>query len=258
MPQLAAITKETHAGKSWKRYQSYDFAAKDNLAPLAGAEIARAVSTLPMAFVKHQDTFSLVAVLSLTPGTNMFTGQNGQWLGGYVPAVFRGYPFMLAAAEGRDDLILCVNEDSGLILDDPGAEPFFDEQGQVSGPVQEILNFLSQIEQNRAVTNQAVNALAEAGIITKWQLKIKDGDQEKPITGLYRVDEAKLNTLADESFLKLRKAGSLPIAYGQLLSMGNIQIFEKLSTMHQARAGAAAEPPDFNTFLGNDDVISFD
>jgi hypothetical protein len=87
-------------------------------------------------------------------------------------------------------------------------------------------------------------------------LKIKDGDQEKPITGLYRVDEAKLNTLADESFLKLRKAGSLPIAYGQLLSMGNIQIFEKLSTMHQA--GAAAEPPDFNTFLGNDDVISFD
>ncbi|MCA1786045.1 MAG: SapC family protein [Desulfobacteraceae bacterium] len=258
MPQLAAITKESHAGKSWKRFQSYNFASKDNLAPLAGAEVAKAVLTLPMAFVKQQDTFSLVAVLSLAPGTNLFTGQNGRWLGGYVPAVFRGYPFLLAKAEGRDDLILCVHEDSGLILDDKSAEPFFDDQGQVSPPVQEILNFLSRIEQNKAITNQAVSVLADAGLITEWPLKIKEGEQEKPVTGLYMVDEAKLNTLEDELFLKLRKAGSLPIAYGQLLSMGNIQAFEKLADMQTSQARAAAEQPDFKAFLGDDDVISFE
>jgi hypothetical protein len=250
MPRLTAVTKQHHAEKSWKKFHSYGFASKEALAPLAGAEIARAISTLPLAFVKRQGAFSLVAVLSLIPGKNMFTGKNGQWLGEYVPAFFRGYPFMLAAAEGRDDLILCVNEDSGLIVNDKRAEPFFDSRGQLAGPLQTIMNFLSQIEQNRAMTRQAVAALAGAGVVTEWPLQIKGAKQDKPVTGLYRVDEAKLNALSDDLFLKLRKAGSLAIAYGQLLSMGNIRIFDKLASLHQAEMNRSAGNP-------NDDILSF-
>lgn len=249
MPQVTAVTKQHHAGKSWKKFQSYDFASKEALAPLAGAEITRAISTFPLAFVKRQDAFSLVAVLSLTPGKNMFTGKNGQWLGEYVPAFFRGYPFILAAAEGRDDLILCVNEGSGLIVNDKSAEPFFDNQGQLAGPVQKIMDFLSQIEQNRAMTRQAVSGLADTKVIEEWPLKIQYNDQKTPVTGLYRVDEAKLNALSDDQFLKLRKAGSLAIAYGQLLSMGNVRVFEKLSAVHQAEKNRSANP--------NDDILSF-
>ncbi len=232
MPKLSAITKDTHANKSWTRFQSYQFAAQDNLAPLVSAELAKSIQNFPIAFIKQQDSFTLVAVLSLTPGQNMFVAPNGQWLGGYVPSVFRGYPFRLAKAEGRDDLILCVDEDSGLIHDDPNmGEPFFDENGEISKPVKDVLNFLQQIEKNRAVTHVAVSSLANAGLITEWNLKVKDGDQEKPVTGLYMIDEAKLNSLDDAEFLKLRKSGSLPIAYGQLFSMGNIQIFERLAKL---------------------------
>jgi hypothetical protein len=68
-----------------------------------------------MAFIKQQDNFVLVGLLSLTPGQNVFVAQDGRWLGAYVASVFRGYPFRLARAEGRDDLILCIDEDSGLI-----------------------------------------------------------------------------------------------------------------------------------------------
>ena len=114
--------------------------------------------------------------------------------------------------------------------------------------MKDILNFLNQVEQNKAATNVA-------GVITEWPLKIKDGDQEKPVTALYRIDEAKLNSLADEQFLKIRKAGALPIAYAQLLSMGNIQIFEKLAKVQEQ---SVVKTPDFGSFLlGDDDVISF-
>jgi hypothetical protein len=73
-------------------------------------------------------------------------------------------------------------------------------------------------------TRVAVSALAGAGLITEWSLKAKVGGEEKNITGLYRVDEEKLNTIDDETFLDLRKSRSLPIAYAQLLSMGNIAV----------------------------------
>jgi len=147
-----------------------------------------------------------------------------------VPSAFRGYPFRLARAEAQDDLILCVDEDSGLVSGDKAAgEPFFDDNGEITQPVKDVLDFLNQVERNRAVTETAVAGLAEAGLITEWPLKIKDQDQEKPVTGLFRIDEPKLNTLDDDRFLKLRKAQALPIAYAQLLSMNNIQVFAQLA-----------------------------
>ena len=82
MTQLSAITNQSHTDKSWIRYSSYSFASKSSIANLVGAEIPKAVSGgLPMAFVKEQDAFFLAAVLSPTPGTNLFVTQTGKWLG---------------------------------------------------------------------------------------------------------------------------------------------------------------------------------
>jgi hypothetical protein len=261
MPQPTPITKQTHTNKSWSRFLAYTFAAKDNLAFLAGAEIAKAVSDMPMAFLKQKDRFYLVAVLSLTPGTNLFVAPNGRWLGKYIPSVFRSYPFLLAKVKGYDTPVLCVDEDSGLVHDDQTVgEPFFDETGEVSKPVKEILNFLNQVEQNRTATNLAVASLAEAGVLTEWTLKIKDGDQEKTVTGLYRIDESKLNALEDEPFLKTRKAGALPIAYAQLLSMGNMQNLAQLAKVREqmAQAQRKEKDPDIPTIFGGSDMFSFE
>lgn len=259
MPNITPISKEKHKNKSWTKYASYQFAAKDILAPLVGAEVAKAVLAFPMAFMKQQTNFTLVAVLSLTPGQNMFVAPNGQWLGSYVPSAYRGYPFRLAKAEGNEDLILCVDEDSGLINDDPNAgEPFFDESGETSKQVKDILNFLGQIEQSRTVTQLAVASLDEAGVITEWNLKVKVGEEEKPVAGLYTIDEAKLNNLEDDQFLRLRKTGGLPIAYGQLLSMGNVVVFERLAKIHEQMGKQQQQPaPDFGINLGDDDTFHF-
>jgi hypothetical protein len=125
--------------------------------------------------------------------------------------------------------------------------------------VKGVLDFLNQVERNRAVTETAVACLAEAGLITEWSLKIKDQDQEKPVTGLFRIDESKLNALDDDQFLKLRKAQALPIAYAQLLSMNNIQMFAQLANAQaqMAQVKSAPQVPDIQPMLGDDDMISF-
>jgi len=259
MPHLVPITPETHQNRFWQRYPSYAFSKKNQLAPIVVAELGKAIQSFPMAFVRQQESFLLVCLTSLTPGQNMFVAPDGQWLGSYVPSAFRGYPFQLARADGTDDLILCIDENAGLVSDTSG-EPFFDAQGQLSKSVKDIMDFLVQVEQNRSVTQRVVNALADAGLIAEWPLKITAGEKQVPITGLYRVDEARLNSLDDAAFLTLRKKGSLPVAYAQLLSMVNITIFEKLGKIQEQAAPAGtstANAPDIGVALGDDDLISF-
>lgn len=255
MTHLAAVNPKRHVGRSWRRYTTYAFAAKDCIAPLTAAEIASAAKTLPLAFVRQGDDFLLVAVLSLTPGTNLFVGADGRWLGGYIPSVFRGYPFRLARGGKKNELLFCVDEDSGLVSKDrSGGEVFYDDDGSLSGPVTEVLNFLTRVEKSRAATSVAVAALADEKLLVDWPLKIKVGERDQPVTGLYRVDEAGLNRLEDARFLAIRKAGALPVAYGQLLSMGNILILEKMAKMPAHKTDKA---PDISTMLGDDDMLSF-
>lgn len=254
MTQLVAVTPERYSGKFWLRYSSYAFAAHSNLAPLVGAELARAAQSMPIAFIEQGNRYILVGVLSLLPGQNLFVGPQGQWLGDYVPSCFRSYPFLLAGAEGREDRILCVDEASGLISD-TGGESFFDEQGKVSQSLRDVMSFLSQVEQNRAVTEQAVSALAAAGLVVHWPLKVKVGEEEKPIAGLYRVDELGLGNLDDEAFLKLRKANALPVLYAQLLSMANINVFEKLGKVKSQMDDPGV--PDLAGLFGEEKPLSF-
>lgn len=126
MRNLSAITRQTHIDKSWTRVTSYKFAAHECFVPMTAVEIPDAALSLPLAFVKQEDHFILAAILSLTPGTNLFVSPDGQWMGQYVPSEFRGYPFRLARGGPKNDLLLCVDDDSGLVnADKTAGEPIF-------------------------------------------------------------------------------------------------------------------------------------
>jgi hypothetical protein len=71
------------------------------------------------------------------------------------------------------------------------------------------------------------------GFITPWPLTVSIDNQPQTIGGLYRIDEEKLNSIDDESFLKLRKSGALSLAYMQLFSMGRIGVLEQLDRVQQ-------------------------
>jgi hypothetical protein len=90
-----------------------------------------------------------------------------------------------------------------------------------------VLDFVSQIERSRVATQAAVDALQAAGLIQPWPLKLQQGDQMRPVEGIHRADEAALNALSDEAFVLLRKAGALPLAYAQLLSMNQLAMLQK-------------------------------
>jgi hypothetical protein len=238
MPQYAAVSRDRHANQRWLRYDTYSFAAQNAVVPLVAAEFPKAMMAFPLAFVNENEAFVPVAVLSLEPQRNLFVAPDGRWLGGYVPSAFRSHPFRLIKSDSGE-LVLCVDEDSGLMTDGDTGERFFDEAGEVAEPTKQVLEFLSTVEANRQPTQNASAALARAGVIKPWDITLKTDAGDRKLDGLHQIDEAALNALPAEAFEALRQAGALPIAYCQMLSMQHLPGLGKLAEAHAAHRGEA-------------------
>lgn len=230
---IQPVSKERHASKRWQRYTHYHFAAADAIAPLVVQELPQAMMALPIGFVAVESRFVMVAVLGIAAGRNLFVAADGRWLAGYLPAAYRAYPFLLANI-ADDKQVLCINEGSGAVTDEPEGEAFFNDDGTLAQAVADVLNFLNQVQASREATNRICAMLQKHHLIQPWPIKLQS---EQTIQGLYRIDEAALNALPADAFLELREAGALPLVYCQLLSM---QHLSKLGQLAQAHAQAEA------------------
>lgn len=261
MPRYVPISRTSHAGKTWMRAQSYGFASRMPVAPIVGLELATTAVNMPLGFVRQSENFHLSALLSFRADNNLFVGSDGRWIGSYTPAIFRSYPFRLLRPEGSEQMMVCVDEESDLIRDDDSGEAFFQEDGKPSEQITQIADFLQQLETSRLATDMAVKALAQAELIIPWEIRIKGGEGgELPVNGFFRVDETRLNALDDPTYLGLRKAGAIGLAYSQIISMNRLEVLGRLAEHHEnvAKARQQAKPlPELNELFGNDDKLIF-
>ena len=234
MTKFQPITRERFASKRWKRYNNYSFAADTTVVPLAAGELSTAVLSLPLGFLTQGERKQLVAVLSLVPGRNVFVAPDGRWIGPYVPAAFRSYPFAMARTPD-EKLVLCIAEDSNLVTDGPDGEVFFGEEGKATEAMTDILKFLHQVENSRMAAQRATDCLDQHGLLQPWSITLKTPEGERQVPGLYKVDEAALNAVSAEILLELRQAGGLYLAYCQMLSMQHLPLLGKLADA-QAKA----------------------
>jgi hypothetical protein len=256
---LQAITKTDFATKTWQRCADFLFTENDSVCPLAAQELPQAMLSMPIAFILADEDYSLVAVQGLQPDTNFYLNADGKWVGKYVPAAYRSYPFLLAQNEAeKDQLVLCIDGDCGLVTEDIAGEPFFDEAGELSATLAELVEFLSKVNDSRGTTMRILKSLQQHNLLKPWELEIKVETGIKKVEGLYCIDEPALNSLSDEAFIELRKAGALLVAYCQLLSMQHIS---ELAQIVQAKAKSAVNlsAPELNMdSITDDGNISFD
>lgn len=265
MPTYQALSKKNHASQRFQRHSGYAFAEGDALAPLVQQELAKACMQLPIAFVQVGDSFVPMAVQGFETGKNLRVAPNGQWLGTYIPAHYRGYPFALLPDQ-TGQLALCFDGDSQLVNEVEG-EPLFGADGQPSQTTQNVLSFLNQIEQDRKLTSALCQTLAANNLLQPWPIKVKTEDGvEKAVTGLLCIDESALNQLGSTALQTLQRSGALAIAYMQLLSMQHLETLVNLSRSHaeyqqaqseQAAAVNASGELDLE-FLNGNGTFSFD
>ena len=259
-PQFVPLSRASHTGKRWRRFSDYRFAAARALVPVVAWEVAKVAVCMPMVFARGPAGYTPVALLGLESDKNLFVDEQGRWLADYTPAGLRVQPFGLGRGPGGE-MAMCVDENSELALGAEG-EPFFDEQGEITEDLRKIMGFLQRVEQGRAATAIACEALARHGCIAPLAFSVKDkGGKEHRMEGLYRADEAVLNKLAAEAFLELRTTGAIALAYAQLVSLQKLPLLPKLAARvpQGAAAASVAAGKDIDlSFLEKDGTFGFD
>ena len=240
-PSIYPLSRERHSGLGWRRFSDYGFARSVAVAPLSAAEVTKAALALPVALVKNSnDQWQVVAVLGLEPQQNLFIGADGKWLGAYVPATLRSYPFRVGRAEEGGDAMLCIDEASGLLTED-GGEPFFMDSGEPSAAIGDIWAFVQEVADGEVRLSHASRHLGAAGIIEPWPITVKDGEIARTVDGLHRVSESALNGLNDETFVELRRQGILGLAYAQMFSTGHLPKLGEMFETQRRYASLEAE-----------------
>lgn len=194
MPTWIALSPSQHADKRFLPRDGYRLVAEQPVAGILVAELPELLLHYALGFTKNGERYQPVALLGFGQ-QNLYVHPDGRWLGSYVPASLRGYPFNLLPDE-QGQRVLCIDAEQLVDATDIG-QVLFDEHGQPSEAVAKQLGFQQHCEANRQRTQQAVDALQQAGVLEPWPLEISRGEGETPkqIEGLYRIDEKTLNTL---------------------------------------------------------------
>ncbi|MFS2161955.1 SapC family protein [Pseudomonas sp. Pseusp122] len=233
------INLEEHKDKSWVRHPTLSFAKKDTVAPVFINEVALALHSLPLAFVKQGERFVLVVVMGLKPGENLLVSEDGKWLSHFLPATYRCSPFELIEIPNSQEQVLCIDETR--ISNKSVGDPFFKESGEISESVSEAFDFIKGLYSARIATQIACSKLSEHNLIMPWDVKLDNDGEIETVNGLYKIDETALYGLTDEGFLDLRESGAIGVIYAQLFSGTKLRTLSNLMAEHRQNASKSVK-----------------
>lgn len=236
--KVVPVNKERHAQTRIKDVAGFQFAASFHIAYVTMHEFARAAAIYPIVFIedKERDEFRPVVLLGLDAGENLFVDADGKWQSSYVPAIIRRYPFALSQSNAEGQFLVCIDEGSELVSETEG-NPLFDEAGQPTPVIENVKRYLGELQQMDVLTRDFARFLTEHNMLTPLNMRVRQSDKVKSISGCYVINEERLNNLSDEGFLEIRNKRYLPAIYAQLISLAQI---ERLVMLKDERSSATA------------------
>jgi hypothetical protein len=199
----------------------YAFAATAQTVLVTASEFFDASRQYPIIFSATSDNRIVpLALMGLEPGENLFVGKDGTWLGRYIPAYIRRYPFITTDGSNGDMLVCFEETFDGFNLE--GGSALF-ENGTPSATTREIQAFLQNFHAQFQQTEQFGAMLAQAGLLRQIdaQAALADG-RVFNLNGMLVVDEQKLTMLPDIDIVKLFRSGNLALIHAHLLSLRNL------------------------------------
>lgn len=222
--QIAPLQKEKHAQTKINTASPFAFAQEQHILPVVVQEFVRIGAEMPIVFIKDaaSDRFDVVAMLGLQTGENLMVA-DGKWQGFYVPKVLWNHPLILADDPGKEGQLLVALVESSPMVNTETGHPLFNEDGSESDFLKARVEIMREFFQQSQTTRVFNKALADMDLLVPQTLTIKLEGKPREITGIYIVDEKKLNSLSDEQILDLNKRGMMPAIYAHLMSLQQVQ-----------------------------------
>jgi len=229
--KLVVLDKKAHSNLKVNPMRDLNFAKGSAFVPVIANEVALVGASFPIVFTADENP-SLVALVSLG-GDSLAINHEGKWITNYVPSFIRKYPFSIAGTqENPDQKVILVDEESDLVSTTDGNELFL-ENGEQSETLKNAVNFLTNYENQMAVTQNVAKVINDSGILDDREIAVGEGDEKHIlVNGFKVVDREKLNTLSDDILADWVRKGIISLIDAHIKSLEHI---ETLFTIAQQR-----------------------
>jgi hypothetical protein len=220
------LSAENHGGLGVRQIaEPFAFLRAAHAVPVTVTEFGVAAASYPIIFVGDERT--PVAVMGVRQGQNLFVDQNGYVFEDYyIPAFVRRYPFVFAADESSDRLLLCVDRAAPMVSNQPDV-PFF-ENGQPSKFTTDAIEFCKEFERQRRATTDFAKIVASMDLFEQKTVTFQPRDPQgrevgpvQKVADYWAISEERLNALPAEKYVELRNNGALGACYAHLVSLLN-------------------------------------
>ncbi|MGH7023856.1 MAG: SapC family protein [Caulobacteraceae bacterium] len=246
--QPEPLNASTHANLGVRRIERpFGFAAASTVVPLIVSEFPQAALSCPIIFAgeKRQP----LAVMGVNAGQNLYIREDGLFqVGVYIPAYVRRYPFVLAADEKREKMVVCIDRAAPMVGDLPDLA-LFDAAGQPTDYTKGCIEFCNNFEIEVRRTESFITLLTDLDLFEVKSASFTptnpDGTPAGPqqlVAEYFAVSEDKLKALPDERLRELVNNGALPQIYAHLTSLNG---WDRLIGLSMQRATAPA-PANLN------------
>ncbi len=219
--QATPVSSERHRDWCVER-AGYAFSRATNSVPLTTVEFRRAAREYPIVLATTGDGRIPVAILGLEDRQNLFITDDGGWNARYIPAFVRRYPFVFATADEGKTFTVCIDEGFAGCNQEGRGEALFDEQGNRTAYLGQVLAFLQEYQLQFQRTREFSDRLAELELLEPMQANVAlAGGRQLALTGFEVVSRARLKSLAADQLKGLLESDALELIYAHLHSMDN-------------------------------------
>lgn len=234
------VSSGRHAGCSVE-VRDYAFCRKVNSVPLTVAEFRSAAGEHPIVFAQAANVARPVVVLGLRREENLLVSEGGDWLGRYIPAFVRRYPFVFSTQQDDHRFVLCVDEAFHGFNRTGRGEPLFGADLQPSPYVGRVLRFLQEYRAQFVRTRAFCDRLQALDLLEPVQVRFTVGGAQMSLGGFSAVSRDRLKALPVDRLGELARSDELELLYLHLHSLRN---FEALKNRQPPVAASVEDRSD--------------
>ncbi len=239
--QAVPVSVEQHRNWALKPSVDYSFARQVNSVPATAVEFPRAALEYVLVFAGSDEHVMPAAILGIQDKQNIYIEKSGKWLGRYVPAFVRRYPFVFSSTD-EETFTLCIDGSFRGWNKEGKGQRLFDDKGERTEFLENILKFLQQYQIEFQRTRGFCQKLKSLDLLepVHAQFTTPDG-KRRSLSGFMAVNREKLKKLPADKLAELASTDELELIYLHLQSLNH---FEGLISQATGKKTAAtpAEP----------------
>ena len=140
----------------------------------------------------------------------------------YIPAFIRGFPFILVNQENKKEMVVSI--DSEYLDEKKSSKKLFDENGNNSEFLNNVIGFLNQYYTDSLSANEFIKQLETWELLEEKVVNITNSKKEKfTLGGFFIVNEEKLKHLSKKKKDDICAKDAYSLITAHLISLSNIQ-----------------------------------